>query len=236
MKANIFRASSRGTAEHGWLHSRFFFSFANYYNPSRMDFGMLRVVNDDIIEPGEGFGMHPHNNMEIITIPISGKLEHKDSMGNGSVINSGDVQVMSAGTGIMHSEFNPSADNKVSLFQIWILPKDNNIVPKYDQKTFEFENRLNEFQLLVAPEGTKETLTIHQDAYISFGKLNSRNIVTYKCKRAGNGIFLMIISGSVEFEDTILNERDWVEIQAVDVFQIKSQKISELLVIDVPMK
>ena len=235
MIINIFPSSTRGRAEHEWLHSRFSYSFAEYYNQQRMGFGMLRVVNDDIVEPGQGFGKHPHNNMEIITIPLSGSLEHRDSMGNGSVINSGEVQVMSAGTGITHSEYNPSESEKVNFFQIWIIPKKRNVVPRYDQKAFDLSKSMNSFQLLVAPEGTKEALFIYQDAYISAGRFDNDIVNTYKVKKEGNGLFLMVISGTIEIDGKILQARDSAEIEDVNTIEIKALGFSEILLIEVPL-
>jgi quercetin 2,3-dioxygenase len=235
MNINIFPSSSRGKAEHGWLHSRFSYSFAEYYNPERMGFGTLRVLNDDIVEPGKGFGMHPHNNMEIITIPLSGSLEHRDNMGNGSIIKTGEVQVMSAGTGIMHSEFNPSEIEKVSLFQIWIMPDKRNIVPRYDQKAFDVSERMNSFQLLVAPANTDNTLYINQDAYISIGRFDAGVSCKYTFRKKGNGLFLMVISGTAGVENNILQARDTAEISNVNAIEIKPLGFSELLLIEVPM-
>ncbi len=235
MTTNIFPSSSRGKAEHGWLHSRFTYSFAEYYNPERMGFGTLRVLNDDIIEPDKGFGMHPHNNMEIITIPLSGSLEHRDSMGNGSVIHSGEVQVMSAGTGIMHSEFNPSKSEKVNLFQIWIMPNKKNVVPRYDQKAFDPSQKMNTFQLLVAPEGYENALFIYQDAFISIGRFDAGITSSYNLKKEGNGLFLFVISGTVEIGGKILQGRDAAEISSTSIVDANFPGFSEILLIDVPM-
>jgi quercetin 2,3-dioxygenase len=235
MNIKLFPSSSRGRAEHGWLHSRFSYSFAEYFNPGRMGFGMLRVLNDDIIEPDGGFGMHAHNNMEIITIPLSGSLEHRDSMENGSVITSGEVQVMSAGTGITHSEYNPSKSEKVNLFQIWIIPDKRNVVPRYDQKAFDLSQRMNTFQLLVGPAGNENSLFIHQDAFISAGRFDAGIEIEYKIKKAGNGLFMMAISGTVDFEHKILQARDAAEISNTDTVKIKALGFSEILLIEVPM-
>jgi quercetin 2,3-dioxygenase len=235
MTTHIFPSSSRGKAEHGWLHSRFSYSFAEYYNPNRMGFGMLRVLNDDIVEPGEGFGMHPHNNMEIITIPLSGSLEHRDNMGNGSIIHSGEVQVMSAGTGIMHSEFNPSKTEKVNLFQIWIIPNKKNVVPRYDQKEFDLSKRMNTLQLLVAPEGYDGSLFIYQDAFISIGRFDLGFVNKYKIKKEGNGLFIMVISGTVEIDGKVLESRDAAEISNTREIDIKALGFSEMLLIEVPL-
>jgi quercetin 2,3-dioxygenase len=235
MTIHIFTSSSRGKAEHGWLHSRFSYSFAEYYNPDRIGFGMLRVLNDDVVESGQGFGMHPHNNMEIITIPLSGSLEHRDNMGHGSIIHSGEVQVMSAGTGIMHSEFNPSKIEKVNLFQIWIVPNKRNVIPRYDQKSFDLSKRMNTLQLLVAPEGNKDSLFICQDAFISVGRFDPDVINKYKIKKEGNGLFLMVISGTVDVEGNTLESRDAAEISNTSTIDIKALGFSEILLIDVPL-
>jgi len=178
MKTVIHRAGERGHADHGWLNAHHSFSFAGWYDPSKIHFGMLRVLNDDIVAPGEGFGMHPHNDMEIITIILRGALEHKDSMGNGSVIRPGDVQVMSAGTGVMHSEFNPSKDEEVNLFQLWIFPKEKGITPRYDQKSFDASERKNKVQRVASGYQENGELYIHQDAAISLAHLEKgkRNI------------------------------------------------------------
>jgi len=235
MTLHIFPSSSRGKAEHGWLLSRFSYSFAEYYNPNRMGFGMLRVLNDDIVEPGEGFGTHPHNNMEIITIPLSGSLEHRDNMGNGSIIHSGEVQVMSAGTGIMHSEFNPSKIEKVNLFQIWIIPNKKNVQPRYDQKEFDLSKRMNTLQLLVAPEGYDDSLFIYQDAFISIGRLDLGFVNKYKIRKEGNGLFIMVISGTVEIDGKIMESRDAAEISNTREIDIKALGFSEILLIEVPL-
>lgn len=167
MKKVIHTADSRGRAEHGWLSSRFSFSFAEYYNPERMHFGVLRVLNDDIIQPTMGFGMHPHDNMEIVSIPLKGAIEHRDSMGNGSIIKAGEVQLMSAGTGVRHSEFNPSKEEAGSFLQIWLFPKERNIEPRYFQKSFEAQDMQNKMHLIVSPTGQNDSLTINQDAWFS---------------------------------------------------------------------
>jgi quercetin 2,3-dioxygenase len=235
MNIKLFPSSSRGRAEHGWLHSRFSYSFAEYFNPQRMGFGMLRVLNDDIIEPDGGFGMHPHNNMEIITIPLSGSLEHRDSMGNGSVIVSGEVQVMSAGSGITHSEYNPSKSEKVNLFQIWIVPNKKNVVPRYDQRAFDLSQRMNSFQLLVGPTCNENSLFIHQDAFISAGRFDAGFATEYKIKKTGNGLFLMVISGTADVGRNIMQARDAAEISNSDTIEIKALGFSEILLIEVPL-
>lgn len=197
---------------------------------------MLRVLNDDIVAPGKGFGMHPHDNMEIITIPLTGSLEHKDNMGNGEVIRSGDVQLMSAGTGVFHSEFNPSQDEAVSLFQIWIFPKLKNVKPRYDQKTFDVSDRINKLQTLVQPGPTDKGLWIYQDAWLSMGKFDTGSKSDYTINRKGNGAYVMVVTGSFEIDGHTLNKRDAIGIWNTDKFSFTSnEEGSELLIIEVPM-
>lgn len=235
MKKIVHRSIDRGIAEHGWLHSRHSFSFSRYYNPEKMNFGLLRVLNDDIVEPGEGFGTHPHDNMEIITIVLEGQLEHRDSMGNGSVINEDDVQVMSAGTGITHSEFNPSDTDRVNLLQIWIIPKERGIKPRYDQKRF----KVPEGTVLKVVSGVKDdgTLFINQDASIYRGKLGKGSEYTFSFEKKGYGAYLFILEGSIILDDLTLNKRDAVGISESDQFSIRSgkEKDSEFILIEIPM-
>lgn len=235
MTINIFPSNTRGIAEHGWLHSRFSFSFAEYFNRKRVNFGVLRVLNDDIIEAGKGFGMHPHDNMEIITIVHSGMLEHKDSMGNGSVIKAGDIQVMSAGTGIRHSEFNPSPTEDVSLFQIWILPKTKNIQPRYGQTSVNQSDLENNFHLVVGPKEEENALTINQEAYLHLGKFIAASNANYIIKKPGNGVFVMVIKGDAEIEGNMLSHRDAAEITETNNIFFKFNSDAELLIIEVPM-
>lgn len=236
MLIRIFPSNSRGVAEHGWLHSRFSYSFAEYYNKDRIHFGALRVLNDDVVEPGMGFGMHPHDNMEIITIPLSGSLEHKDSMGNGSVIKAGDIQVMSAGTGIRHSEFNPSETEPVSLFQIWIFPKVRNIKPRYDQVSLDIGKLKNNFQVVVGPSGSQADLHINQDAYLSLGHFDANKEPTYELKQPGNGLYAIVIKGEAEIGGKyVLRNRDAAEITGYNKVDFKFKVDTELLLIEVPM-
>lgn len=235
MQIEIFPSDTRGIAEHSWLHTRFSYSFADYFNPQRMGFGLLRVLNDDIIDPSGGFGMHPHNNMEIITIPLSGSLEHKDSMGNGSIIETGDVQVMSAGSGVFHSEFNPSDKEKVNLFQIWILPNQRNVEPRYDQRTFDVCERFNKFQLLVGPFETENALHIHQDAYLSLGNFKTGSEASYVTYKPDNGLFIMVVKGNTEVSGYNLNYRDSAEIKYPGCLKFKFATDSEVLLIEVPL-
>lgn len=235
MKKIIQKADERGIAEHGWLHSKFSFSFAEYYNPKKMGFGLLRVLNDDIIEPGEGFGKHPHNNMEIITIMLHGELEHKDSSGSGSIIKPGEIQVMSAGTGILHSEFNHSKIDHVNLLQLWIIPKERNITPRYDQKTFPIEEINNGLLKVVSGTKSEDTLYIHQTAAISLGKLDVGKSLHYNFSYKGNGVYLFVIKGKIYIDDDELNERDAAGIYETENFEISTSTGSEFVLIEVPM-
>ncbi len=235
MKKIIQKAEERGTAEHGWLHSKFSFSFAEYYDPNKMGFGMLRVLNDDIIEPGQGFGTHPHNNMEIITIMLKGELEHKDSSGSGSVIMPGEIQVMSAGTGILHSEFNHSQTELTNLLQLWIIPKERNIRPRYDQKYFSLDENQNGMIKTVSGNKSDNVLYIHQDAVISIGKLDAGQKLNYNFSYKNNGAYLFVISGRINFGGDQLNNRDAIGIYEADNFEVSSLTKSELVIIEVPM-
>lgn len=235
MNTIIHPSRERGHADHGWLNAHHSFSFASWQNPAKMRFGLLRVLNDDIIAGGEGFGMHPHNDMEIITIILSGALEHKDNMGNGSVIRPGDVQVMSAGTGVQHSEFNPLANEETSLFQLWIFPKESGIKPRYDQKTFDASARKNKIQAVASGFKDEEALYIHQDAVISLGNIDKDKSLDYTISMEGNGAYVMIIDGQVEINGKTLNKRDAIGISETKSFSIKAIENSEILLIDVPM-
>ncbi len=241
MKTIIHRAGDRGHADHGWLNAHHSFSFANWYDENKIQFGMLRVLNDDIVAAGQGFGTHPHNNMEIITIILNGALQHKDNMGNGSVIRPGDVQVMSAGTGVLHSEFNPSATEAVNLFQLWIFPKEDGIKPRYDQKTFDLIQRKNKIQLLASGFKKDGELYIHQDAAISISAIEKGQTINYNLNKSGNGVYLMVIEGSVEINGELLSKRDAVGITDTNSFSIKSKSekdnySDEILIIEVPME
>jgi len=238
MKLIFHSATSRGSANHGWLQANHSYSFANYYNPEKMNFGALRVLNDDLIAPSMGFGTHPHDNMEIITIPLSGLLKHKDSMGNvWEEVKAGEVQVMSAGTGIQHSEINGSASEFLSLFQIWILPNKNNVTPRYDQHYFEPLSD-GELQVLVASidEGTaNKSLKIHQDAQISRLNLAANTSFDYPVKSSHHGVYVMQIYGASKIDTTQLQSRDAVGISETDDFKIEASEDSQLLFIEVPV-
>ena len=236
MNVVLYRSESRGTADHGWLKSRHTFSFANYYCPSRLNFGVLRVLNDDLVQPQMGFGTHPHDNMEIISIVHDGALEHKDSMGTGSIIRKGEVQVMSAGSGVTHSEFNPSDDEAVSFFQIWLFPNKKNVEPRYDQAYFSDEQLENNWQMIISPDGENESMWIHQDAWLFRGNFDSGQSIQYQMKDAKNGVFLMVIEGEVEVDDYLLSKRDAAGLTAVGAeVKIDIKKQSKLLLLEVPM-
>ncbi len=236
MKTIIHKSDSRGLADHGWLKSRHTFSFAEYHNPERVRFGLLRVLNDDIVEAGMGFGTHPHDNMEIISIPLKGALAHKDSTGNEHVINTGDVQIMSAGSGLYHSEYNASKKDEVNFLQIWVFPKERDIEPRYEQKTFDAADRKNKFQTVVSPEKNNGALWINQDAYFSLSSLTKDADVKYTIQNKGNGAYIFVISGSIEIAGNKLDKRDAIGVEDTDSVDIKTNEDSEILVIEVPMK
>ena len=235
MKKTIHKANTRGVADFGWLHSNHTFSFSSYYNPNRMQFGTLRVLNDDIVAPGMGFGTHGHENMEIISIPIHGELAHKDNTGNSEVIRSGEIQIMSAGTGIRHSEFNYSETNPVNFLQIWVLPKEIGIKPRYEQKLFEVSERKNRFQIVVSPEIKSEALWINQNAYFSLINLEKGKDIEYKNFLADNGVYLFLIDGSIIIDGEKIEKRDGIGISELDSFKIEAKETSEVLLMEVPM-
>ncbi len=226
-------ADTRGKASHGWLNSRFSFSFADYYDPKRMGFGALRVINDDIIAGGTGFGMHPHRDMEIITIPLSGMVQHKDSEGNDGKIRKGEVQIMSAGTGILHSEYNGLEKEDLKLLQIWVMPKMYNVKPRYEQKAFDLKS--NELTLVVSPNGDKGSVSINQDAFFSLGKFETGKSFSYEKKKAGNGLYLFVIDGSVTLEGKTFRARDGVGITDFEKLDLTVNESSELLLMEIPM-
>ena len=238
MKTTIHKAESRGFANHGWLQANHSFSFANYYNPEKLHFGALRVLNDDVIAPKMGFGTHPHDNMEIITIPLGGELKHRDSMHNEwQSVLPGEVQIMSAGKGIQHSEINGSVNQHLSLFQIWIIPNKQNVEPRYDQKTFLEENRKNKLQTLVTSidENHEGSLKIHQDAILSRIDLDKNQVFKYHLKSKKHGVYVMIIHGNVAINDNTLKTCDAIGISQTEGFTIKTLNNSQLLFIEVPM-
>lgn len=236
MKLTVHRAGCRGHVDHGWLNTWHTFSFASYYNPDRMHFGALRVLNDDTVQAGMGFGTHPHDNMEIITIVLDGELEHRDSMGNGSVIRPGEVQVMSAGTGIQHSEFNHSQKNEVSLLQIWVFPDTKNVEPRYDQSKFQDEEMAGKWRTVVSPDGAGETLWIHQQAWFSLGVFDADSSTGYQPRKADSGVYLFVISGEITVGGETLSSRDGLCIEQIkDTVEVKIIKDSKILVMEVPL-
>jgi hypothetical protein len=235
MKTVLHKADTRGLADHGWLNSRHTFSFANYYNPERMHFGVLRVLNDDIVQAGRGFGTHPHDNMEIISIPLEGDLEHKDSMGNIAVIKEGDVQVMSAGTGIFHSEYNKNQDKLVKFLQIWVFPNKKNVEPRYDQITLEKDKLENELYQILSPNADDDGVWVHQDAWFHMGDLKKGSVKNYQIKRSGNGVYAFILSGNVEIEGQSLEPRDGFGVWDTNEIEIKATDNARVLLMDVPM-
>jgi len=235
MKLTLHKAGSRGHADHGWLKTWHTFSFANYYNPNRMHFGALRVLNDDSVQAGMGFGTHPHDNMEIITIVNKGELEHRDSMGNGSVITPGEVQVMSAGTGIQHSEFNHSKTDDVSLFQIWVFPDKQNVEPRYDQARFTDEDLAGKWRVVVSPDGAENSLWIHQQSWFSLGTFSKGDVTELKLKNSAHSLYLFVISGSIKVGNETLQARDGVGIEEVDdSITINIEADSKLLAMEIP--
>lgn len=239
MKTKIYRANERGTANYGWLQANYSFSFANYYHPEKVNFGALRVLNDDIIQGGMGFGTHPHDNMEIITIPLEGALKHRDSMSNEWIsLNTGEVQVMSAGTGIQHSEMNNSPNEQVNLFQIWIIPKKQGVEPRYNQKEFKSLERKNKLQVLVSSidSALEGSLKIHQEAQISRIDLSKNLEFNYILKSENRGVYIMVISGEVNIEKETLKKRDAIGLSQTKNIQIIAMRNSELLFIEVPMQ
>lgn len=228
-------SETRGVANHGWLKSKHTFSFANYYNPERMNFGALRVINDDSVDAAMGFGTHPHRDMEIISIPLEGTLAHKDSEGNSHLIRKGEVQIMSAGTGISHSEVNASQDEAVKFLQIWVMPKKLGVKPRYEQKSFKAEDRKNKLTTIVSPDGRDGSVTINQDAFFSLTDIQSGNKVKYERKLAGNGVYVFILSGEVEIEGTTFKSRDGVGITDFESMTLSAHKDSEVLLMEVPV-
>ncbi|HLF46243.1 MAG TPA: pirin family protein [Chitinophagaceae bacterium] len=236
MKSVLHKAFTRGHADHGWLESYHTFSFAGYHHPERIHFGALRVLNDDTVAGGMGFGTHPHENMEIISIPTSGDLEHRDSMGNVQVISEGDVQVMSAGTGIQHGEKNKNADKPVKFFQIWIIPDKKNVTPRYDQKNFTAADKKNKFLTVVSPMGSDDGgVQIHQNAWFSLGNLDKDFSSTYKLRNAENGVYAFVIEGSVNINGESLNRRDGLAITETNELEIIANNESTLLLMEVPL-
>jgi len=231
----LHKAETRGNANHGWLNAYHSFSFASWYNPERIQFGALRVLNDDTIAGGMGFGTHPHDNMEIITIPLEGDLAHKDSMGNTEIIKNGDIQVMSAGTGIQHSEFNPNADQQTKLLQIWLFPNQRNVTPRYQQITLNVADRHNKLSQVLSPNADDEGVWIHQDAWFHMGNFDAGTTTEYKLKKEGNGVYAFILKGNVTINGQELNTRDALGISDFETLNIKANTDAEFLLMDIPM-
>lgn len=236
MKTILHKADTRGHANHGWLDSYHTFSFAAYHDPQRVHFGVLRVLNDDTVSGGMGFGTHPHENMEIISIPTEGDLEHKDSMGNTQVIRQGDVQVMSAGTGIQHGEKNKHAGKPVKFFQIWVFPKTKNVEPRYDQQNFAAADKHNKLLTVVSPLGTTDGgVQIHQDAWFSLGKLDKDIAIEYSLHNKENGVYAFVIEGDITINAIKLNRRDGLGITETGKLELKADSDAEILLMEVPM-
>jgi quercetin 2,3-dioxygenase len=235
MKTVLFKAADRGTADYGWLKPNYYFSFGQFHDQHKVHFGLLRVLNDDFIAGGGAFPTHPHDNMEIVTIPFSGGLKHKDSTGGQGIIKAGDIQIMSAGSGVQHSEANVSATEPVTLFQVWVFPKERNIKPRYDQKTFDINDRVNKWQMVVSPVAADDALWINQDARFALTKLEAGKEINYSTGFANNGVFLVVINGSVKVTDQQLNQRDALGISETASFNISATEDAELLAIEVPM-
>ena len=235
MKTIIHKAETRGHANHGWLDTYHTFSFAGYHDPERVHFGVLRVLNDDSVIAGAGFGTHPHENMEIISIPLEGDLEHQDSMGNVTVIKEGDVQVMSAGTGVMHSEKNKNRDKAVKFLQIWIFPREKGVEPRYDQISIRDVEERNKFYQILSPNADDQGVWIHQDAWFSLGKFDKGSADSYKLNKAGNGIYLFVLEGKVNVNGEELNRRDGIGITGVEELIVEAGEEAEVLLMELPM-
>ena len=231
----LHKADSRGVVDHGWLQAKHSFSFGNYYDPERMHFGVLRVFNDDIVAGGKGFGMHPHDNMEIISIPLAGDLEHKDNMGNTAIIRHGDVQVMSAGTGVMHSEVNPNMDEAVNLLQIWLYPNQKNVTPRYQQISLDISERKNKLQQILSPNADDEGVWIHQNAWFHMGNFDADKTFEYRLKDKKNGLYIFIIEGDVIANGQALQSRDGYGIDGVEHIQFIAKSDLQILLLEVPM-
>lgn len=235
MKTILHKSNERGHADHGWLNSYHSFSFANYYNPDRIHFGVLRVLNDDTVEGGKGFGTHPHDNMEIISIPLEGDLEHKDNMGNSTVIKEGDVQVMSAGTGVFHSEFNKNKDQKVKFLQIWMFPREKNVTPRYDQVSIRDFEKPNEFFQVLSPDKEDQGVWVHQDAWFYIGKFNKVTEIDYQIHKSGNGVYAFILDGEATIAGQALSSRDGLGIWDTNEITLVTGADTRILLMEVPM-
>lgn len=235
MKTILHTSAERGHADHGWLQSHHSFSFASFHNPEKMHFGLLRVLNDDVVAAGRGFGRHPHENMEIITIPLFGALAHNDSTGGSEIIRTGEVQIMHAGSGIYHSEMNPSASDPVGLFQIWIFPEKGNIYPSYDQRLFDWQAKANEWTTVVAPD-QENALWINQQAWLNLARIETGKAIDYQSNKGGQGLYVMVIEGEVSIGDQLLGRRDAMGIWETDSVKIEANSEAQVLLIEVPME
>lgn len=237
MKKILHPASTRGAADYGWLQANYSFSFANYFDPNRMQFGLLRVLNDDVVAPAMGFSTHPHQNMEIVTIPQEGAVKHKDSMGNEGIVAAGDIQVMSAGSGVQHSEINASMKDPLKLFQIWIHPEKENVTPRYDQKKIADAVQPNAFSPVVKPrsEAVNGDLWIHQQAYFNIGEFSEKTTTTYTIQQDGHGIYVLVINGTIEVDNEVLGDRDAIGIWDTEQVSFSIEKDSRVLLIETPM-
>lgn len=236
MEKTLYPAKARGTADYGWLKANYSFSFANYFNPNQVQFGMLRVLNDDFVKGGMGFGTHPHENMEIISIPLKGEIRHKDSMNNTKVITAGEVQVMSAGTGVQHSEFNPS-NEELNMLQIWIFPEKQGLEPRYGQKDYTSLLKPNELINIVTPKNdqAENALWINQQAYLHLGEFESGRKIEYELKDKTHGVYVFLIDGEAEIDDSVLRKRDAIGIRETESFSMEFKNQSKVLLIEVPM-
>lgn len=237
MTTQLYRSNERGKANFGWLDANFSFSFGNYFNPDRIQFGMLRVLNDDTIAPGTGFGTHPHENMEIITIPLEGGLQHRDSMDNEGVIRFGEVQVMSAGTGILHSEMNASKTEIAKTLQLWVFPEKNDVAPRYDQKSFDLNSKINTFVNVVSPRDKNDgnALWVHQQTFFNLGIFESGTTINYKVNIPKNGVYLFLIEGEIEIDHQLISKRDAMGITDFENFDIAVRQHAKILLVEVPM-
>lgn len=235
MKTILHRAETRGHADHGWLNTHHTFSFAGYHNPDRMNFGALRVLNDDIVAPGMGFGKHPHDNMEIVSIPLQGDLEHQDSMGNKSVIREGDIQVMSAGTGVFHSEYNPNNDKETHFLQIWLFPRERNLAPRYDQISIREVAVPNRFYQILSPNKSEQGVWINQDAWFSMAHFDSGATDKYTLKRSGNGVYVFVLEGCLKINNIELNARDGLGVTDIVEINVSAVTPSKVLLMELPM-
>ena len=236
MKTTYHKADTRGDANHGWLHSKHSFSFANYHNPARMNFGVLRVLNDDTVSENRGFGTHPHRDMEIVSIPLEGDLKHKDNMGNETIIKEGDIQVMSAGTGVMHSEYNNNPDKPVKFLQIWIIPNKMNVSPRYGQISIADNAKPNEFQQILSPNKDDDGVWIYQDAWFNMAKFDKGTTKEYNLKKETNGVYVFILEGKAKIGDQILDKRDALGISETNSFELEALENFKILLMEVPME